>query len=151
MAANLQDMSEKRQLENEDALLQKPAKRLRQISDDRREFAKIFDELASDAESVRLQAALDLVQRCKNNNGVGKEPMFESARPICVRLIRGLCSNRKSARHGFFVALVEVFRLFKSSPELREECLKLIVDNSKPEEGGKGQVSILTSLHIWYV
>ena len=123
------------------------AKRSRNISDHRRKLAKLYDQLASDESDIRQQSALALVQDCKDNHGIGKDPSYVDAKPVCCRLIRGLCSSRKSARLGFSIAFVEILRLFKSDSELREECLDLIREHTQPEDGGGGQVSAVTCVH----
>lgn len=115
-------------------------KRPRNYTSERAGLAELYEKLASDEVNERIRAALDIVENCKNNNGNGKEPSYELCKPICIRLIRGLCSNRKSARHGFFISLVEIFRLFKTSPELKNGCLELIRGHTNLEQGGDGQV-----------
>ena len=121
-------------------------KRKIEVSVDQRELAKLYESLSDSADSTRLKAALEIVIKCKNNNGVGNEPTFEKARPVCIRLIRGLCSSHKYARQGFFVALVEVFRLFKNSSELLQECLSIIENQTQPEQGASGQVLSIRGL-----
>ena len=133
-------MSKKRSLPSSSRGEQPPQKVRKVITNDQVALAKIFESLASDTQEVRLEAALDIVQICKNNNGEGTEPSFESARPICLRLVRGLCSSRKSARHGFFIAFVEVLRLFKSSPDLKQDCLRIIDEQTSPEDGANNRV-----------
>lgn len=137
--SNKRKLSESTGNENDSTGTSEKRKR-RIITDEKIELTKVYENLANDDETVRIAAALDIVSKCKDNNGAGREPSFEVAKPICIRLIRGVCSNRKSARHGFFIALVEVLRLFKASPELRKECLSLIERETRLDQGGDGQV-----------
>ena len=119
----------------------RPLKKARLPDANQLELAHLYNDLASDEELTRIRAALELVQKCKDNNGLGKEPSFDAARQICVRLLRGLCSHRKSARHGFYIALVEVLRLFKTSVDLKQGCLDLVKQHTALEQAGDGQVN----------
>lgn len=65
------------------------------------ELAQIWEKLADDCEETRLDAALELVE-------YQKQAESDDAEQILRRLFRGLCSGRKNARPGFYVALVGV-------------------------------------------
>jgi DNA polymerase phi len=81
-------------------------KRRRQYSKQDQKLAKIYNELADERNDVRIKAAKDFVTEFaanKNPDGEGLEKAF-------TRLIRGLCSGRKAARFGFFIALSELLR-----------------------------------------
>jgi DNA polymerase phi len=67
------------------------------------EVVAIFEDLANDDEEIRLKAAMALLSKVSVQN----DPGVEQLNKILKRLIRGLCSGRKSARLGFSVALTE--------------------------------------------
>lgn len=100
-------------------------------------LAKIWEDLANDDLEVRLHASYDLVTKHCNTSDL------ENARPIARRLFRGLCSSRKSARLGFYLALVGALSI-KGSPfgttELSlADVLSLLESQTTPEIGTSGQ------------
>ncbi|KAE9972881.1 hypothetical protein BLS_003830 [Venturia inaequalis] len=97
-------MSTKRPRDDaEDATVQK---RRRQYSEQDQKLAKIYNELADERNDVRIKAAKDFVTEF----AAEKNPDGESLEKAFTRLIRGLCSGRKAARFGFFIALSELLR-----------------------------------------
>ena len=110
------------------------------------ELAKIFDALSSDESKGRLQAASNLVQRCSNaasGEADGQADYLEHRRSlqhVLARLIRGLCSRRKAARHGYYVALTEILRGNSGYIWLCQESVNLVKDNTKPDLGASNQV-----------
>ncbi|KAF2088415.1 hypothetical protein K490DRAFT_39843 [Saccharata proteae CBS 121410] len=139
-------MSRKRQLDSgtfQPPNLSDVRKRRRQYSEADAQLAKLFDSLADEAREVRISAAKELVLKFSPES----EPDADLANRILTRLIRGLCSSRKGARFGFFVALTEVFRqLYGPSsisiadfePNLHG-LVKQIVELTQPDGKASGQ------------
>ncbi|KAF2487414.1 DNA polymerase phi-domain-containing protein [Neohortaea acidophila] len=71
------------------------------------QLAQIYNDLADEVQSVRIQAAGELL-RALSAEASDQRQRLDTAE---TRLIRGLCSGRKAARLGFSIALAEVFRL----------------------------------------
>ena len=130
------------------------------------ELAQIYDHLSSDDKQTRIAAAMSIVKRCNTLgptmatfNAIGEKakPSAENValnvlelHKIYVRLIRGLCSNRKSARSGFSGALTEVLRLTLDPQRLQvqdslkekvNEFVEMIKKHTQPEGSVSGQVS----------
>lgn len=83
-----------------------PPKRRRKYTEDDLKLAAIYENLASEVGNDRIAAAKQLVARLAPDNS----PTPEQVDTVLTRLIRGLCSSRKAARFGFFVALTEILR-----------------------------------------
>jgi DNA polymerase phi len=81
-------------------------KRRRQYSEQDQKLAKIYNELSDERSDVRIKAARELVTELDAD----KNPDGEVLEKAFTRLIRGLCSGRKAARSGFFIALSELLR-----------------------------------------
>ena len=79
----------------------------RQYTEKHAQMAKIYDNLAAERSAVRLDAAKEFLRFLFPENGDVDRELVKKA---TVRLIRGLCSGRKAARPGFFVAFTEVLR-----------------------------------------
>lgn len=117
----------------------------RPYTDDDRKRATIYERLADESNEVRIQAAQDLLHELAPQNNTDKGKGIENA---LRRLIRGLCSGRKAARFGFFIALTELLRdLYgkerKYSPEnvpSIEQTLERIGSLTKLETKVHGQV-----------
>ncbi|PYH78239.1 hypothetical protein BO82DRAFT_291688 [Aspergillus uvarum CBS 121591] len=73
------------------------------VSVDRKQI-EIYEDLASETDAVRLQAAAALVAQFTPDQA----PTAEHIDRALARLFRGLCSSRKAARIGFSIALTEV-------------------------------------------
>lgn len=124
--------------------------RKRQYTEEDSKLAKIYENLASEAETGRIEAAKELISRLDPENN----PTSASAEKILRRLIRGLCSGRKAARLGYGVALAEVLRKLygpRSQPIpdftlTAEDLLSLIIECTKPEAKAAGQVNLPTVL-----
>lgn len=125
-------------------------KKKRQYTEEDSKLAKIYDGLASELKEVRLESAKELVLKFTPEN----EPNAGAVEKSFLRLIRGLCSGRKAARSGFFVALTELLRqVFRaggpSVPALEispEGIVDLIIQNTQVEGKVSGQVSSLVIL-----
>jgi DNA polymerase phi len=79
----------------------------RQFTAQDHKLSSVYDRLADQSQPIRVQAAKDLLGELL--------PATEPANPEAIdrairRLVRGLCSGRKAARYGFFVALTELLR-----------------------------------------
>lgn len=122
-------------------------KRARNYTTADAELAKIFDTLSSDDSTERLQAASTLVRKysnaaCKEAGGQADYLEYrQSLQHVLARLIRGLCSRRKAARHGYYVALTEIMRVNAGYIWLCQECVNLVKDHTKPNLGASNQVS----------
>jgi DNA polymerase phi len=103
-------------------------KRQRQYTEQDQKLAKIYSDLADERTNVRIRAAKDYVAEFAPE----REPSGELIEKSLTRLIRGLCSGRKAARPGFFIALSELLRQFYHSevslsgvPELSKLIVKI--------------------------
>ncbi|KAL8879766.1 MAG: hypothetical protein Q9198_002687, partial [Flavoplaca austrocitrina] len=67
------------------------------------QLVEIYDDLANENENIRLKAAIAFSEANSPQNCHSPEQLSKVLR----RLIRGLCSGRKAARHGFSIALTE--------------------------------------------
>ncbi|KAL9039795.1 MAG: hypothetical protein Q9180_002318 [Flavoplaca navasiana] len=67
------------------------------------QLVEIYDDLANENENIRLKAAIAFSETNSPKNCHSPEQLSKVLR----RLIRGLCSGRKAARHGFSIALTE--------------------------------------------
>jgi DNA polymerase phi len=115
-------MPRKRQREpREDTSADNGPKRQRQYTVQDQKLAKIYNDLADERNDVRIQAAKEFVAEFAPH----KEPSGEFIEKSLTRLIKGLCSGRKAARPGFFVALSELLRQFYLSEETLSDVPEL--------------------------
>lgn len=84
-----------------------PAKKPRTYSREDAEFAKIYEDLADEVGKKRFDATKILLDKLS----LDPAPVADVFAKVLRRLIRGLCSSRKAARSGFFLALTEFLRL----------------------------------------
>lgn len=104
-------------------------------------LAALYNDLSEDVKATRLKAAADLIRTLT-------EADQEALDKSLTRLIRGLCSSRKSARSGFSVALIEILKLTSKSPTTDVESVDLtlpaiigkIVSITQPEETSNNKV-----------
>lgn len=119
-------------------------KRRRQYSEQDQKLARIYNELADERNDVRIKAAKDFVTEF----AADKNPDGESLEKAFTRLLRGLCSGRKAARFGFFIALSELLRQsYAGGVPLNGlghvgKLLEQINILTKPEGDVPGQVSL---------
>lgn len=110
-------------------------KRGRKFSEQDKRLAKIYEDLASEVGDVRIEAAKELLgevspERAEDDAIVEK---------VITRLFKGLCSSRKAARLGFFMALTEVLRQsFLQSGSARsplplQGVLDLVIKTTEPD------------------
>lgn len=119
-------------------------KRRRKYTEQDSKLAKLYENLANEVTNVRLQAAKDLVLELASD----KKPSLETIEKVLVRLIKGLCSSRKAARLGFFVALTEILRQIYDAQHGHsgqdnlavDRILDLVNQYTQPEGKVAGQV-----------
>lgn len=106
-------------------------------------LAKIYSDLADDVAKTRITAAASLIR-------AQADFATDERKRIVDRLIRGLCSNRKAARSGFFIALSELLSLaVKGSEagndeyELREIPEKIITITTTESTSSKRVCRVL--------
>jgi DNA polymerase phi len=139
-------MSKKRKLEASEATHETAHKKSRHYSEQDRKLASLYDSLADELNDVRIKAAKDLLLELQPQKVSEKGNIIEI---VMKRLIRGLCSGRKSARSGFFIALTELLRaLYGKDSKHREDKIppfekipELIESLTQPESNVAGQVS----------
>ncbi|KAF2635788.1 hypothetical protein P280DRAFT_522720 [Massarina eburnea CBS 473.64] len=102
-----------------------PAKRKRQVTDDKLQLYKLYENLAAESDEIRLEAAQQLIIKFSPDNG----PSASEVQEVLNRLIRGLCTQRKAARLGFCVTLTEMLRQFLAPSKTAVEGLDLDVDS----------------------
>lgn len=144
-------MSKKRKLEISEASRETAHKKSRHYSEQDRKLASIYDGLADESNDVRIKAAKELLLELQPQRISEKDNLVEIA---LKRLIRGLCSGRKAARFGFFIALTELLRaVYGEDSQYNEDnipqfekILELIESLTQPESNVAGQVSTFTCL-----
>lgn len=134
----------------------RPRKKLRAFTEEDMKLARIYEDLASDDETNRLKAAVDLIKtygaliHVSNDNEAEANAKSVRLQKVDIRLLRGLCSNRKSARIGFSLALTEVLRLKfggqSGSVEMRADevahYLKFVEEHTHPDNYSSAQVKL---------
>ncbi|EDU44733.1 DNA polymerase phi [Pyrenophora tritici-repentis] len=83
-----------------------PAKRHRPSIQDKVKLSKLYADLAAEDDDVRLEAAKQIIVKFSPES----EPAAKDVEEALVRLIKGLCSQRKAARVGFSLTLTELLR-----------------------------------------
>ena len=139
-------MSKKRKLEASEAARDTAHKKSRHYSEQDRKLASLYDNLADELNDVRVKAAKDLILELQPQKISEKGNLIET---VIKRLIRGLCSGRKAARSGFFIALTELLRTLydedskHSTDEIPpfDKIPELIESLTQPEGNVAGQVS----------
>jgi hypothetical protein len=96
-------------------------KRAKHYSEEDAALAKTFEDLANEAKEVRIAAAADLVKRLAPSSSPSNDLLLK----ILTRLVKGLCSGRKAARFGFFVALTECLRQLYGAEKAHYSELKM--------------------------
>ncbi|KAF1808998.1 hypothetical protein P152DRAFT_442532 [Eremomyces bilateralis CBS 781.70] len=106
-------------------------------------LADIFENLSNEAAAPRLEATKELLETVQSAQWSSPE-LIEK---ILRRLVRGLCSSRKSARLGFFPALIEVIRTVYGDPNAVPDTfspslgdlLSFIESNTRTDASASGQ------------
>jgi DNA polymerase phi len=102
-----------------------PAKRKRQVTNDKLRLYKLYEDLAAESDNVRLEAAEQIITMFSPENQPSSTDMSE----LLNRLIRGLCTQRKAARLGFCITLTEMLRLLLGKHKSAIEDLDLDADS----------------------
>lgn len=99
---------------NPDEYHDRPAKKPRHYTQQHAQLAKMLDSLSSHNPATRTQAARELTVSCAEQTFTFSETATSEEanylKTVILRLIRGLCSSRKAARMGFYMALTELCR-----------------------------------------
>jgi len=88
-------------------------------------LSKLYEDLAAESDEVRMDAAKQLIVKFSPDSG----PSAHEVERALLRLIRGLCSQRKAARVGFCVTLTELLRQLFTQRESSIQGFSLNVDN----------------------
>lgn len=138
-------MAPKRKHQEDGGASNGPSKSKRKYTDEDRRRASVYENLADDKHGTRIQAAKTLLEEFMPAN----HPDVEKLKATVLRLLRGLCSGRKSARIGYFIAFSGLLQQTASSTSLfnqatggTQELLKLINRLTKSDQGNP-QVSTL--------
>jgi DNA polymerase phi len=116
------------------------------------QLIEIFEDLANNDPEIRLKAAQLLLGKFAPEN----HPTQEQLDKTLKRLIRGLCSGRKSARLGFSVALTELLAqhaqhdagLSDTAAYNVPDVIKQLKELTKTAGASSGQVSDIDGLTI---
>lgn len=82
-------------------------------------LAAIYEGLAHELRDTRLDAAKQLLLELSPIHEISSECLER----VLNRLVRGLCSSRKAAQFGFFVALTELLRqIYNTDREKNLSC-----------------------------
>jgi hypothetical protein len=130
-----------------------PVKRRRQVNEDQLKLSKLYEDLAAESDDVRFEAAKQLIVRFSPES----KPAAKDVELALIRLIKGLCSQRKAARVGFSLTLTELLReIFGSKEDVIEgldldvaSLIKLVEEKTKVEGNVPGRVS--ASVRSWGV
>lgn len=130
-----------------------PAKRRRQSIDDQVKLSKLYVDLAAEEDDIRFEAAKQIIVRFAPEN----KPAAKDVEEALVRLIKGLCSQRKAARVGFSLTLTEFLRQIfgekKSEIEGLEldvaSIIKMVEDKTKPKGNVPGKVRERQQRHMF--
>jgi DNA polymerase phi len=121
-----------------------PAKRRRQSNTDQVKLSKLYADLAAEEDDVRLEAAKQIIVKFSHEN----QPAAKDVEDALVRLIKGLCSQRKAARVGFSLTLTELLRqLFAAKQDVIEglkldaaSVIKMVEEKTKAKGNVPGKV-----------
>ncbi|KIW03118.1 uncharacterized protein PV09_05761 [Verruconis gallopava] len=117
-------MSQKRRRQDESQAAARPLKQKRVFTEQDRNRASIYEDLADEKHGTRIQAAKKLMDEFSPAHN----PDAAKLSDVFNRLIRGLCSGRKAARAGYFIALTELLRQTSTSADLFSESLGNLQD-----------------------
>ncbi|CAI6335213.1 unnamed protein product [Periconia digitata] len=104
---------------------EEPVQRKRQVTSDKLQLYSLYEQLASESDEVRLEAAKQLIVRFSPEN----QPSAKEINEVLNRLIRGLCTQRKAARFGFCITLTELLQQFLGSSTPSIEGLNLDINS----------------------
>jgi hypothetical protein len=123
-----------------------PAKRRRQSNTDQVKLSKLYADLAAEEDDVRLEAAKQIIINFSPEN----KPAAKDVEDALVRLIKGLCSQRKAARVGFSLTFTELLReLFTAKKDGAEDLqldvarvIKMVEEKTKAKGNVPGKVRL---------
>ena len=87
------------------------------------DLAQLYERLASEDDRIRLSAASTLLRKVSRPDATSNDEVAA----VLTRLFRGLCSSRKSARHGFAVALTELLTQVSKGMSRRQSFTPQVV------------------------
>lgn len=127
-----------------------PVKRRRQVNEEQLKVSRLYEDLAAESDDVRFEAAKQLIVKFSPRSN----PVAKDVELALIRLIKGLCSQRKAARVGFSLTLTELLReIFGSKEDVIEgleldvaSLIKLVEEKTKVEGNVPGRVS--ASVHF---
>jgi DNA polymerase phi len=122
-----------------------PVKRRRQVNEEQLKLSKLYEDLTAESDDVRFEAAKQLIVKFSPESN----PNGKDVQVALVRLIKGLCSQRKAARVGFSLTLTELLReIFGQKETLLEgldldvaSLIQLVEEKTKVEGNVPGRVS----------
>lgn len=122
------------------------SKRRKQATQQSFELTKLYERLAAEADDERLAAAKELITKLSPDNN----PSAEAVENALDRLVKGLCSQRKAARYGFFVTLTEILRQLYTSGDRKiidlvrnvNGIIELVETRTQPRGNVSGQVRL---------
>ena len=100
-------------------------KRRREPASAQSQSVEIYEDLAHEHAEIRLKAAKKLLNSINDD----QNPSHSEVETVVKRLIRGLCSARKSARFGYAVALTELLMQLWGPDATQGEKLQLSVSD----------------------
>jgi hypothetical protein len=123
-----------------------PAKRRRQSNTGQVKLSKLYADLAAEEDDVRLEAAKQIIVNFSPEN----KPSAKDVEDALVRLIKGLCSQRKAARVGFSLTLTELLRQrFAATKDDDEDSqldaasvIKMVEEKTKAKGNVPGKVGL---------
>ena len=102
------------------------------------DLAQLYDRLASEDDRIRLNAASTLLRRISRPDATSNDDVAT----VLKRLFRGLCSSRKSARHGFAVALTELLtQISKGNSRRQSFTPQIVIDVLEAETQAEGNTT----------
>uniref|UniRef100_T1J2H4 Uncharacterized protein n=1 Tax=Strigamia maritima TaxID=126957 RepID=T1J2H4_STRMM len=102
------------------------------------EFLNLFWDLAEFEDSTRIEAVVGILNALRSNED---DEVKQDLRYTVERLVKGLTSERKSARLGFFTALTIALKTFDEI--LVEDVLELVDKHLKPTENNEKRNCII--------
>ncbi|KAI9668469.1 MAG: hypothetical protein M1831_001223 [Alyxoria varia] len=120
---------------------EQPPKRKRTYTKTDAQLAKNYDQLSSNSPEDRIAATKTLLRLfshdASNSEAASSDP--PALKKVLTRLVRGLCSPRKAARVGYFMALAELLLAHSTSQGIVDSCVELVKSATEGEAGTKGQ------------
>lgn len=106
-------------------------------------LAKAYNDLSDEVTKVRLAAAATLIRAVKDMDSAQLEK-------VLGRLTKGLCSGRKAARSGFFVALTEFLSLLAARKDPNFTFISIVTNISSLTQPNDNKPSRRVSVRSMY-